>query len=72
MVPVTEMDPVFVWKALLDLVVVLKTVKEAVMTLLLYVHHVRGYTMEISAMRHAQKIVQMAALRMERCVQPAH
>ena len=70
MVPATEMDPVLVKKALLDLVVVLRTVKEAVMTLLLYVYHVKGNIMEISAMRHAQIIVQMAALVMERSVHP--
>ena len=42
------------------------------MTLLLYVHHVRTGIMEISAKRHAQIIVQMAALEMERSVQPVH
>ena len=65
MVPVTEMDPVFVRKALLDSVVVLKTVKEAVMTKHLYVHHVRKDIMETSVLRDVQITVRMAVLRMK-------
>ena len=65
MVPVTEMDPVLVRKALLDLVVVLKSVREVVMTPLLYVHHVRKSIMEISVMRHVQIIVNITVHRMK-------
>ena len=54
MVPVTEMDPVLVRKALLDLVVVLRTVKEVVMTPLLYVHHVRKVTMGTCVIKHVR------------------
>ena len=72
MAPVTEMGPVLVRKDLMDSVVVLRTVKEVVMTELLYVHHVWGYIMEISAMRHVQIIVHMAALVMESSVHPVH
>ena len=63
MVPVTEMGPVLVRKALMDSVVVLRTVKEVVMTLLLYVHHVRKDIMENSVERDVQRTVRMAVHR---------
>ena len=63
MVPVTEMDPVLVKKALMDLVVVLKTVKEAVTTKHLYVYHVREDIMETFVLRDVQITVRMAVLR---------
>ena len=63
MVPVTEMDPVLVKKALMDLVVVLKTVKEVVMTIHLYAHHVRKDIMETPVMTDVQITVRMAVLR---------
>ena len=64
MVPVTEMDPVLVRKALMDLVVVLKTVKKVVMTQLLYVHHVNKNIMENSVLRGVQIIVNITVHRM--------
>ena len=68
MVPVTEMDPVLVRKALMDLVVVLRTVKEVVMTQHLYVHHVRKDIMEIPVMTDVQITVRMFVLRMKEYV----
>ena len=65
MVPVTEMDPVLVRKALLDLVVVLKTVKEVVMTKHLYVQHVRKDIMENSVVRDVQITVRMVVLKIK-------
>ena len=65
MVPATEMDPVLVRKALMDLVVVLKTVKKVVMTQILYVHHVRKGITEISVMRHVQIIVNITVHSMK-------
>ena len=65
MVPVTEMDPVHVRKALLELVVVLSTVKEVVMTQPLHVHHVRMDIMEISVIRDVQITVRMTVPRMK-------
>ena len=65
MVTVTETDPVLVRKALMDSVVVLKTVKEVVTTQLLYVHHVKKNIMENSVLRDVQITVRMAVLRMK-------
>ena len=68
MVPVTEMDPVLVRKALIHSGVVLRTVKEVVMTQCLYVHHVKMDIMEIPVMRDVQITVRMAVLRMKEYV----
>ena len=62
MVPVTGMDPVFVRKALMDSVVVLRTVTEVVMAEPLYVHYVRKDIMETSVLRDVQITVRMAVL----------
>ena len=66
--PVTEMDLVLVRKALMDSVVVLRTVKEAAMTQPLYAHHVRKDIMEISVLKDVQIIVKITVLRLEECV----
>ena len=63
MVFVTEMDIVLVKKALLDLVVGLRTVKEVVMIKLLYVQHVRKDIMENSVERDVQITVRMVVIR---------
>ena len=63
MVPVTGMDHVLVRKALMDLVAVLRTVKEAVMTQTLYVHHVKKDIMETSVERDVQITVRMVVLK---------
>ena len=68
MVPVTEMDPVHVRKDLMDLDVVLRSVKEVVMAEPLYVHHVRKGIMGNSVLRDVQIIVKMAVLRMKEYV----
>ena len=65
MVPVTEMDPVFVRKALMDSVVVPRTVKEIAMRQLSYVHHVRKDFMEIFVSRDVHIIVKRAVLRVK-------
>ena len=68
MVPVTKMEPVLVRRALLDLVVVLKTVQEVVMIKHLYAHHLRKDIMETSVLKDVQIIVRMAVLRMKEYV----